>query len=697
METKTKKKSLVVRLLLATAASIFLFNCIQILVIAKVDTKIQVENDCANYDRITDGYAEAVQKTIDGYFLAMDFYMKSDAVMTGTAEEIVDFIRKEDYKRNDIFDYILYATPDGTAYSSFNKQTNVAGRPYFNAVFQQGKTRFLGDPVLSSTTGQPAMHITRAVIQNGRTVGLMAGVVNVGKVIELVNSIKFGDAGYAFLLASDGMVISHPKKEYSMTKNFITGYSEGHEDMGALASEMVKGTNGSGWVNGLYGGMDYITFNPVIGTTWSLALSVPKAEIYESVYNTMRMMIIAAVIIIVSLIAIVGFVLFKTMRPLQSVESAITEIASGNADLTKRIDYNSDNEIGYVVKGFNNFTGKLQSIISEVKSSESELSRYGESLALSAQDTGSSITQILANIESLRGQIVNQSASVEETAGAVNQIASNIDSLNRMIENQTSGITQASAAIEEMIGNISSINGIMDRMSKSFSDLQEHSESGYSKQQVVNEQIEKIEAQSAMLQEANSVISSIAEQTNLLAMNAAIEAAHAGDAGKGFSVVADEIRKLSETSTTQSKAIGEQLNQIKDSISEVVSSSEESSNAFKMVSQEIQDTVQLVTQIKGALSEQNEGSKQISDTIVSLNDNSSEVKGASTEMSQGNQAILEEVKRLQDATSVMKDSMEEMSVGAKKINETGTVLNEISSQVKSSIDKISGQIDQFKV
>ncbi len=694
---KTKRKSLVVKLLLATAASIFLFNVIQIVVIAEIDSKIQVENGCANYDRMLDGYAAMVQNKIEGYFLAMDFYMKSDAVKSGSTEEIVDFIKNEAPKRNKIFDYIMYATPDGTAYSDINRTANVASRPYFKAIFQEGKKYFIGDPVISKTTTRPVVHVVNAVVQNGKTAGIMIGIVNVEKIMQMINDVNIGDAGYAFLLASDGTVISHPKREYSMTKNFATGCSEGHEDMGVLAGDMIKGKNGSGWINGLYGGKDYITYNPIAGTSWSMAFSIPKAEIYASVHNTVRMMIIAGIVTIIFLLAIVGIVLVRTMKPLKSVENAITEIASGNADLTKRIDYSGNNEIGYVVKGFNGFVGKLQSIISAVKASETELSCYGESLSLSAQDTGSSITQILANIESLRGQIVNQSASVEETAGAVNQIASNIDSLNRMIENQTSGITQSSAAIEEMIGNISSINGIMDRMSKSFSELQEHSESGYSKQQAVNEQIGKIESQSAMLQEANSVISSIAEQTNLLAMNAAIEAAHAGEAGKGFSVVADEIRKLSETSTSQSKAIGEQLNQIKDSISEVVSSSEDSSNAFRMVSQKIQDTVQLVSQIKGALSEQNEGSKQISDTIVSLNDNSAEVKGASTEMSQGNQAILEEVKRLQDATSAMKDSMEEMSAGAKKINDTGAVLNEISSQVKGAIDKISEQIGQFKV
>ena len=159
------------------------------------------------------------------------------------------------------------------------------------------------------------------------------------------------------------------------------------------------------------------------------------------------------------LILVSGFLLLRSLKPLQIVEGAISGIASGDADLTKRIEINSNNEIGYVVKGFNAFASKLQNIIGDVKSSKDELMVAGENLSGATQDTASSITQIIANIDSMKRQIDGQNQSVNQTAGAVNEIASNIESLERMIESQSSGVTQASAAVEEMIGNISSVNG----------------------------------------------------------------------------------------------------------------------------------------------------------------------------------------------------------------------------------------------
>ncbi len=394
-------------------------------------------------------------------------------------------------------------------------------------------------------------------------------------------------------------------------------------------------------------------------------------------------------------ILIVIFTINSTIRPLLKVKNSFADISTGNADLTKRIAVSSEDEIGDVVIGFNRFSGKLQSIISEVKKSKSDLTEQGSSMEHITGVTSSAIMDIINVIDGVREQISNQRDSVDQTAGAVNQISTSIASLNSMIKGQAASVSDASGAVKEMIDNITSVNSSVEKMVDSFSELQENTQIGVTKQLSVNSRLLEIEAQSKTLGDANKAIASIASQTNLLAMNAAIEAAHAGVAGQGFSVVADEIRKLSETSTSQSKRIGQELSKIRASINDVVTASQESSAMLSSVSEKIKATDQLVSQIRSAMDEQKSGSRKISNSLDNMNNSTQEVQSASIEMAEGNKLILTEINHLQSATASIRDSMEEVSVGTSKIADAGTSLEDVTAQVKSSIDKMSTQIDQF--
>ena len=528
------------------------------------------------------------------------------------------------------------------------------------------------------------------VKRDGRVVGTVVGTFSMTD-SEFVESIKTNYKVECTMF--EGKV----RAATTLGANFVgtTLDNQNIVDMVLSRGERYNGFNS-------IGGKKFMSvYAPIRDSSGSISgmLFVAKSmQIVDHAVNTVIKIVVPILIGLALLLVIIATIFVRRMlKPLNGVKDTLNDISSGDADLTKRIDLKSKDEIGAVVSGFNTFAGKLQTIIGDVKTSKDELMVAGENLSGATQDTASSITEIIANIESMKHQIDAQNQSVSQTAGAVNEIASNIESLERMIESQSSGVTQASAAVEQMIGNISSVNASMEKMAGSFNELRTNSQAGISKQKAVNDRIDEIESQSEMLQEANVAIASIASQTNLLAMNAAIEAAHAGEAGKGFAVVADEIRKLSETSTAQSKTIGDQLNNIKDSISQVVTASSESSLAFETVSRKLEETDALVMQIRAAMEEQNEGSQQITEALHNMNDSTVEVRNASNEMSEGNKMILKEVQQLQNAAMTMTQSMEEMAVGARKINETGAALTDVSSQINTSINKIGEQVDQFKV
>jgi methyl-accepting chemotaxis protein len=645
---------------------------------------------------VTDSAAGKVKGETEKHFRMLNAVAKSDFLKDS---EISLYDKCQQLTRiakvSDEYENIGFYDLNGNSYTAAGKAIQL-NRPYIEAA-KLGQT-YITDPAVNPVTNILFQIYSVPVYDNNeKPIGCLVANVFGEMLSKRIEQVSFGtfDSHLQVVSRKSGHTVASTVFDEVTSSQTVEG--DAGAEIKPILEKMLNGEVGSDvFVNPANNAKMLAAYRPVPGTDWAILGACGYSDFYGGM-TRMRFIISAfSIVMLVLAFIAVGATVNLGLKPLKNVRNAISDVASGDADLTKRIKTRGKDEVAAVVVGFNTFIDKLHSIISQVKSSKEKLGVAGSDLAASTDDTSTSISQILSNIESVHEQITSQSNSVHETAGAVNQIASNIESLERMIEKQSSGVSEASAAVEEMIGNISSVNNSMNKMSISFEELSESAQAGSQVQLDVNEKIERIKVLSETLQEANTAIAAIAEQTNLLAMNAAIEAAHAGEAGKGFSVVADEIRKLSETSGEQSRTIGDQLTNIQNSIVSVVSASEQSNKAFHDVTSKIKETDQLVRQIQAAMEEQNEGSQQINAVLHTMNDSSLEVRNAGQEMMAGNRAILEEVKNLQDVTGLIQDSMKEMSVGATKINETGEALRGISEQMKLAIDEIGSQIDKFR-
>jgi len=587
---------------------------------------------------------------------------------------------------------LAFYDKQGNAIRDNGELINLANRDYFKNCIAGREV--LTDPAFSEVLGGVLTYYGTPVIgYDGTPVGAIILLIKGNAVQELIETIDLGDGSHPSVVnRSTGVVVARAEDGSNEEAE------KANEQLNALMGNLMQGKMGTGeFVDSVSKTTMVCCYAPIEGTTWSVFASAPYRCYLSAVDAIRKSNLICLLISIVFSVVVTVIVIRIIIKPLLSVKMSVAEISSGNADLTQRIPETSHDEIGDVVKGFNAFIEKLQEIVTNLKDSKDRLTVIDKDLQAGTQDTSASITQIIANIESVNSQINVQTDSVVETASAVNEISSNIESLERMIGGQTQDVQQATSAVEEMIGNINSVTTAVEKMVESFEKLENNTNSGVSTLADTNEKISMIDEESKMLQDANKAIADIAEQTNLLAMNAAIEAAHAGEAGKGFSVVADEIRKLSETSSEQSKTVGAELSKIQDTIRLVVNATEITNQAFAAVSKNIADTSMIVHQIKSAMEEQQIGSKQIVDALQSMNDSTIEVKSASAEMTAGNQQILQMIQKLQTITTNIKQSTEEMHIGAAKINETGAALTTISGKVEESVGQIGSQVDLFKV
>ena len=311
--------------------------------------------------------------------------------------------------------------------------------------------------------------------------------------------------------------------------------------------------------------------------------------------------------------------------------------------------------------------------------------------------TAAAVKEISTNVESIKGQVLNQSASVTETNSTMEQISANIDKVSDHVERQSGSVVQSSSAIEEMIANIQSVTNTTIKNIENVNELIEASDVGRTGMQEVASDIQEIARESEGLLEINSVMQNIASQTNLLSMNAAIEAAHAGEAGKGFAVVADEIRKLAENSGEQSKTISTVLKKIKASIDKIMVSTDNVLKKFEAIDRGVNLVADQEKNIRNAMEEQSQGSKQILEAIGNVNEITRQVKSGSQEMLEGSKEVIRESRNLGKVTMELTGSINEMADDTDHINSAVIRVNDLSDKTRKDIDLLVQEVSRFKV
>ena len=584
----------------------------------------------------------------------------------------------------------------GVGWTTTEKYSDLHEREYLRIALT-GK-RSLMDPNWSPVNGNlSTFYAIPFYDYKDRQEGVVVSVLDSTELCRTVAGITFGKNSHPYVVNRvTGAYVAHEVQDNVNEGKLITD-DAAPEFLPIIERIQAGDTDTASYTDSSDGVKYSVAFRPIQGCDWTVVCVAPYSDFYSGLSGMLRVMIITCIITIIVAFILSSVVITLSVNPLKKVSKSIQNIASGNADLTKRLDEKATSEINELVDGFNQFTEKLQTIVSDLKSSKLQLQKADYMLDGTVKENTQTVGDILSKIDEMGTIISAQNSSVDSTASTVSQITQSISGLRTMIQEQGRSVDVAATAVTQMIGNIGSVNSSIEKLASEYTVLSENVQNGTNHHHQVSELVAEIQNKSQMLNEANTVISSIAEQTNLLAMNAAIEAAHAGDAGKGFSVVADEIRKLSETSSSQSKNIGTQLHAIQDSIQAVVQASSQADSDFGIVMEKLRNTGSLVQEIRGSMDEQSAGSKQIGDALSMMNDSSDQVRLASNEMDRGSQTIVKEVENLKQVSSSISGIVKTMDVTVNRIKKSDESLLNITGDMNQSIDRIGKQIDEFQV
>jgi methyl-accepting chemotaxis protein len=571
-------------------------------------------------------------------------------------------------------------------------------------------TPVLANPVWRDVVNRGNVPIVSAqypvIDSNNRVVG-MVGINYISSMQQVADDLAkeiYDGAGMTGVYTNDGTILAHFDRD-RVGGNMKTSLAE-IKELGDDADYVINSIKAGHLVtidkqSSFLGEKVHYIYYPIsfseIGTPWSLMVVIPLSDINQPIMEMIFFAVLIGAIILIVAGVITYFVSHSMVKPIIGVTKTLKDISEGEGDLTRTSNINSKDEVGDLARYKNQTLEKIKSLEKKKKNETGKLSEIGNDLSSNMTETAAAVNEITANIQSIKGRIVNQGVSVSQTNSTMDHLMVNIRKLDGHVDNQSSNMAQASSSIEQMVANIRAVTDTLIRNEKNVQILMDASEVGRIGMQEVTDNIREISHKSEGLLEINAVMKNISSQTNLLSMNAAIEAAHAGEAGKGFAVVADEIRKLAQSSSEQSKKVGSVLKEIKDSIDKITISTESVLGKFEAIDSSVKTVAEQEESIRNAMEEQGTGSQQTLIGVSNVNEITVQVTSSSHEMLDEAKEVIEESSNLEKVTQEITSGMNEMAMGAEQINIAVHQVNEISTLNRDGIAALINEVSRFKV
>lgn len=470
-------------------------------------------------------------------------------------------------------------------------------RMWYQEAKKQNRLLFTA-PYADAASGEIMVSVAAPLMINGEFKGALFTDVSLKGLADISNSVDLFGAGYAFIVGKDGSFIAHPKANYNGKPMSQVFDSDVTLTAGMTHTEIDNDNN-------------LLIFSPLESLDWYLGIVLNEDIIFAPVTKLRQDAIMYSILALIIAVFSLGAIIKQLMLPLKILNDAMKDVATGQGDLTRRLNTNTDAEFSSLAKSFNTFSEKLQTMITEVKV-------IGTSMMLSTDQTAQGASIATEAMEQQNKEVEQLATAMNEMASTALEVASNAQSAASAVQNADKAVLEGVDAINETTQIITQLSGQIDEA-------------------VIA--VQELESDTASIESILGVITGIAEQTNLLALNAAIEAARAGEMGRGFAVVADEVRNLAARTQESTSEIRNKIEKLQTGVTAVVNvmdnskqittitveKSQQANATNELISESIRQITDMNLQIASAAEEQSQVAEEMNRNTSNIRDLSQQV------------------------------------------------------------------------
>ncbi|WP_081884820.1 methyl-accepting chemotaxis protein [Paraburkholderia kururiensis] len=434
-----------------------------------------------------------------------------------------------------------------------------------------------------------------------------------------LSTMRYGDAGYVFVMDSKPVVLMHP------TLPQMVGKAAGDfkdPDGKLVYVSIVDAAKATGRGFTEYRGRlpHSETALPKIGYVvhfapwdWNISTAVFVRDIDTTYYETL-LTHLGAIVVIGVAISLAMLVVIRSVRK---------SLGGEPEDALRLARHIARGDLSQSVQVRN---GDSSSMMAAMRDMQDRLQRTIGEIRYSAESIAAATEQIAAGNGDLSQRTEQQAASLEETAASMEQLTATVKQ-NADNARQASGLANNASEIATKGHNVvSRVIGTMGEINDS----------------------------SRQIADIIGVIEGIAFQTNILALNAAVEAARAGEQGRGFAVVAGEVRSLAQRSATAAKEIKQLIDASVERVNNGSSLVEQAGATMGEILQAVRRVTDIMGEIAAASEEQSSGISQVGRAVTQMDEVTQQNAALVEEATAAAASLQDQAARLREAVSAFR-------------------------------------------